>query len=183
MGSYLRVLPVFLTLHSCNVTLFTLGLRLFFILFQNKQQGSLYLSLYRLITNNKNLPCDTHSDLQRSHLSDSLLLVILLHQKFDGKQSMIDLIILLWSWCRTCVFLSHSPSLSRFSPSVSTQSSVQVDVIVPLLCSRNVSSSVVFFWTLPPEIPRGSFVVYYEEIKWDLHRKRIWVSVWWNTKR
>jgi hypothetical protein len=33
MGSYLSVLPVFLTLHSFNVTLFPLGLRLFLILF------------------------------------------------------------------------------------------------------------------------------------------------------
>jgi hypothetical protein len=30
MGSYLRVLQVFLTLHSFSVTLFTLGLRLFY---------------------------------------------------------------------------------------------------------------------------------------------------------
>ena len=67
----------------------------------------------------------------------------LFRQKFDGKQCMIDLSILLWSWCRTCVFLSHSPRLSRFSPSVSTQSPVKVDVISPLLCTRNVSSSVV----------------------------------------
>ena len=41
------------------------------------------------------------------------------------------------------VFLRHSPSLSRLSPSVSSQSSVKVDVITPLLCRRNVSSSVV----------------------------------------
>ena len=33
MGSYLRFLPVFLTLHSL---LFALGLRLFFMLLQNK---------------------------------------------------------------------------------------------------------------------------------------------------
>ena len=67
-----------------------------------------------------NLPCDTHNVLQRSHLSDSLQLVILLRQRLDGKQFIIDWIILLWSWCRICVFLSHSPILSRFSPSVKT---------------------------------------------------------------
>ncbi len=55
----------------------------------------------------------------------------------------IDLSIFLWSWCRTCVFFSHSPNLSRFSPSVRSQSPVKVDVIVPLLCNKNVSSSVV----------------------------------------
>jgi hypothetical protein len=90
-----------------------------------------------------NLPCDFHSALQRSHLSDSLLLVILFRQKFDGKQCMIDSSILLWSWCRTCVFFSHSPSLSRLSLSVKSQSPVKVDVIAPLLCNKNVLSSVV----------------------------------------
>jgi hypothetical protein len=34
MGSYLRVLPVFLTLHSFSVTLFTLGLRLFLFFYK-----------------------------------------------------------------------------------------------------------------------------------------------------
>jgi hypothetical protein len=90
-----------------------------------------------------NLPCDFHSALQRSHLSDFLLLVILFRQKFDGKQCIIDSSILFWSWCRTCAFFSHSPSLSRISPSVRNQSPVKVDVIVPLLCSKNVTSSVV----------------------------------------
>jgi hypothetical protein len=42
-----------------------------------------------------NLPCDIHNALHKSHLSDSLPLVILLRQKFDGKQCMIDLSILL----------------------------------------------------------------------------------------
>ena len=37
-----------------------------------------------------NLPCDTHNALQSSHLSDSFLLVIWLHQQFDGKQCIID---------------------------------------------------------------------------------------------
>ena len=37
-----------------------------------------------------NLPYDTHNALQRSHLSDSLLLVTLFLQKFDGKQCIID---------------------------------------------------------------------------------------------
>ena len=37
MGSYLRVLPAFLTLLSFSVTLFTLGLRLFFILLQKNK--------------------------------------------------------------------------------------------------------------------------------------------------
>ena len=90
-----------------------------------------------------NLPCDIHNALHRSHLSDSLPLVILCRQKFDGKQCMIDLSILLWSWYRTCNFLSHSPSLSRLSPSVKSQSPVKVDVMAPLLCSRKVPSSVV----------------------------------------
>ena len=75
-----------------------------------------------------NLPCDTNSSLQRSHLSDSLLLVILFHQKFDRKQCIIDSIILLWSWCRTCVFFSHSPRLSRFSPSVNLKKQSQMPV-------------------------------------------------------
>ena len=90
-----------------------------------------------------NLPCDFHSALQRSHLSDSLLLVILFRQEFDGKQCIIDSSILLCSRCRTCVFYSHSPSLSRISPSVRSQSLVKVDVIAPLLCDKNVQSSVV----------------------------------------
>ena len=90
-----------------------------------------------------NLSCNFYSALQRSHLSDSLLLVILFRLKFDGKQCIIDSSILLWSWCRTCVFFSHSPSLFRLSPSVKSQSPVKVDVIAPLLCSKNVPSSVV----------------------------------------
>jgi UV DNA damage repair endonuclease len=36
------------------------------------------------------LPFDTDRSLQRSHLSDSLLLVILFRQKFDGKQCMTE---------------------------------------------------------------------------------------------
>ncbi len=90
-----------------------------------------------------NLACDIHNTLHKSHLSDSLSLVILLHQKFDGKQCMIDLIVLLWSWYRTFVFFSHSPSLSRLSHSVKSQSPVKVEVMTPFLCSRQVPSSVV----------------------------------------
>ena len=41
-----------------------------------------------------NLPCDFQGDLQKSHLSDSLLLVILFHQ--NGKQWIIDSSILFW---------------------------------------------------------------------------------------
>ncbi len=40
-------------------------------------------------------------------------LVILFDQKFDGKQCIIDSSILLWSWCRTCVFFSHSPKVKE----------------------------------------------------------------------
>ena len=58
-----------------------------------------------------NLPCDFHNDLQRSHLSDSLLLVILFHQKFDGKQCIIDS-VQIWSagdvdnWCHCGIALA-----------------------------------------------------------------------------
>jgi len=47
MGSYLRVLPAILTLHSLSVTLFTLGLRLFLILFQiyKKKMSPSYLDV------------------------------------------------------------------------------------------------------------------------------------------
>ena len=40
MGSYLRVLPSILTLHSFIVTLFTLGLRLFYPVVNKQQLGS-----------------------------------------------------------------------------------------------------------------------------------------------
>ena len=82
-------------------------------------------------------------------------------QKFDGKQCIIVSSILLWSWCRTFVFFSHSPSLSRFSPSVRSQSPVKVDVIAPLLCNKIVPSSVV----------RSRFLDV-----WHSHEKVIWSS-------
>ncbi len=83
-----------------------------------------------------NLPSDTHSVLRRSHLSDSFLLVILFRQNFDGKQyygldvgPVFSLVIL-------PVYLDFPP--------VRIQSPVKVDVIAPLLFSKNVSSSVVY---------------------------------------
>ena len=109
-----------------------------------------------------NLPHDTHIVSQRSHLFDSLLLVILLNQKFDGKQCIIDLNILLWSWFRTCVFFRHSPSLSRLSPSVRSQSPVKVDVIAPLLCNRNVSSPVVCSLFL-------DVWHFHRKVRWSIH--------------